>query len=111
MKDKKPKHKAKLEIIGLMNDEDILFKKIPCTCSQDPKDVLNQFPFKPCIHCHGEYQEKCFFDEFKNRECFDVKDFDLDKNYNTLPTFKIRTITKVTIVRDKKTHEIRAYTF
>ncbi len=111
MKDKKPKAKEKLKINGLKNDSEILFKKIQCTCSQDPKDVLHQFPLQDCVHCHGEYQEKCFFDEFNNRECFDVKDFDLDKNLKPLTTFKIRTVKEVEIVRDKKTDEIRGYTF
>lgn len=101
MKDKKPKVKPKLKINGLMDNDKIRFKQIPCTCSQDPKDIMHQFPLQPCVHCHGQYQEKCFFAEFNNLECFEVT---TGKNFD-----KMRTVTEVNIVRDEKTHMIIAY--
>lgn len=93
---KEKKSKARLKIIGLMNDEDIKWKKIPCTCSQDPKDVLHQFPLKPCIHCHGQRNEDSL-----PRVPFEVRDYDLDKNGLTKTTYTTRLITKITIHRHK----------
>ena len=93
---KEKKSKARLEIIGLMNDEDIKWKKIPCSCSQDPKDVLHQYPLQKCIHCHGQENQDTL-----PRVPFEVRDFDLDKNGATKTTYTTRLITKITIHRHK----------
>jgi hypothetical protein len=96
MKDKKPKAKPRLKIIGLMDNDKIKWKKINCSCSQDPKDVLHQYPLTPCINCHGQKNEDSL-----PREPFEVKDFDLDKNGATKTTYTTRLITEITIHRHK----------
>jgi len=83
----------KLEVEGLMNDEEIRWKKIPCSCSTKKDDVANQFPIKSCLHCQFDKQEKSMLQVVENGE------------------FKIGkvTIKKIKIHRGGKFQEIRGW--
>ncbi len=96
MKDKKTKPKKEvLEIEGLMNNEDIRWKKIPCKCAQDPNDVTHRYPIANCLHC--KFQE-C--EDSIPRECFTVTD-PVIKDGKPTDKFHTRTITKIKIHRGK----------
>ena len=45
----------KFKINGIMNDKDILWKKLKCKC--DKSDIEKTFPLTECIHCKCEAQE------------------------------------------------------
>lgn len=99
MKDKKPKPKEVLYINGLMDDDKIRWKKIPCVCSQDERDVTHRYPIASCIHC--KFQE-C--EDSLPREPFDVID---NKKGRSIT----RHITKIEIVRGKKYDDILGWQF
>ncbi len=108
MKDKKQKPKVeRMEIEGLMDNDKIKWKKIPCKCAQDPNDAEHRYPIMNCIHCHCEENEK---------SCMDKKPFDVIENVHDKdgkPTAKTETrhINKIKIVRGKKYDEIVGWTF
>ena len=89
----------KLQINGLMKDEDILWKKIACKC--DKSNVELSFPLIDCINCRCQKQE-----DSMPRNQFKIKLPVLDKN--GLPTGKTTTkdITEITITRGEKLNEI-----
>ena len=102
MKDKKIK-KEFLTIEGLIPDDQITWKKIPCVCSQDPNNITKIYPFVKCIHCHAKQSE-----ESLPRVPFDVIQNVHGKAGKTI----IKHITKIKIeLRDKRTQEILAYSF
>lgn len=85
-----------LEIDGLMDNNKIRWKKIPCKCSQDPHDIENQFPILNCLYCKFLMQEKSM-----PRKPFTSVD---GKN-------KSRLVTKIKIMRGKKYDDIIAWVF
>ncbi len=97
MKDKSKPKKEILTIKGLMNDDDIRWKKIPCMCSQNPALVQEIYPIKNCLHCK--------FQECENdlaREPFDIIETKEGKNIT-------HHITEIQIVRGKKYDDIQGY--
>jgi len=47
--------KKKLKINGLMDDDKIAWKKIPCCCGSE---IMDKYPIKECHHCRCEKAEK-----------------------------------------------------
>ena len=98
MKDKKPKPKKEiLTIKGLMNDDDIRWKKIKCKCAQDPNMVENIYPIAMCDFCK--------FQECENdlpRVPFDIIETKEGKSIT-------HHITQIEIVRGKKYDDIQGY--
>ncbi len=97
MKDKSKPKKEILTIKGLMNDDDIRWKKIPCICSQDERDVTHRYPIAICDHCK--------FQECENdlaRKPFDIIETKEGKNIT-------HHITEIQIVRGKKYDDIQGY--
>ena len=96
MREKQKPKKETLEIKGLMDNNKIRWKKIPCKCSQDPNDVEHQFPIQDCIHCKFLTQENSM-----PRKPFTATD---GKNKN-------RLVTKIEIMRGKKYDDIIGWVF
>jgi hypothetical protein len=92
----KIKQKPILKINGLMDNDKIRWKKIKCVCSQDPNNVIHQYPIQDCIHCKCEEAEKSI-----PLECWSVKD---EKNDTIL-------IKEITIVRGSKYHDVIGWKF
>ena len=88
------------EIEGLMNDEDIKWKKIPCTCNHD--SVQTEYPIAKCIHCQCQAQE-----DMLPRESFDIT-ISVEKEDGTLET-QTKHINKVKINRGKKYDDIKGW--
>jgi hypothetical protein len=103
------KDRKLLTIKGLMNDEDIRWKKIPCACAQDLRDVTHRYPIAECLHCKFQEQEDSL-----PRIPFDVQDLVIELKQGILtPTTKTtsRHITEIKIVRGKKYDEILGWNF
>jgi hypothetical protein len=79
----------KLKINNLMNDKDILWKKISCKCHKSNIELMH--PLIECIHCKCKQQE----------DSMPRESFKHDK----------KEIKEITIVRGKKLHEIIAWTW
>ena len=91
---------TKLIIDGLMNDEEIRWKKIKCCCSKIKDDVEHQHPIGDCKHC--KFQE-C--EDSMPRETFTVNNDIYDKDGN-LTKKQNKTVTQIKIFRGKKYHDI-----
>ncbi len=94
MKKQKPKVEH-MTIIGLMNDEEIRWKKETCTQRRD------------CIHCRATKAEK---------SCMEKKPFDIiervhDEQGNPTSKTQTRHINTITIVRGQDFDEIVGWTF
>lgn len=107
-KEKSTKKESNFMIENKKNDDQIRWKKINCVCSQDPKDVINQYPLRPCLRCKCQASE----DDF-------MRAINYGKEY-TVPKWKMKdggsgvkigtlTVNHVKIIRDKKTDEIIAF--
>lgn len=94
----------KFKINGIMNDKDILWKKLKCKC--DKSDIEKTFPLTECIHCKCEAQENSM-----PRKSFKINEIVLDKNNK--PTNKViqKEIKEITICRGDKYNEIIGWTF
>jgi hypothetical protein len=102
MKDKKPKREY-LTIEGLLPDDKITWKKISCTCSQDPNNITKIYPFAACLHCHAKESEDSL-----PRVPFDI----VQNVHGKLGKTITRHITKIKIEkRDRRTQEILGYSF
>lgn len=95
---------TKLIINGLMNDEEIRWKKIKCCCSKVEGDVEHQFPIGECNHCKFQ----CCEDSLP-RDTFVVNDDIIDEDGNI--TKQDKTVTEINIVRGEKYHDIVGWTF
>ena len=101
---------TKLKINGLMNDEEIRWKKIKCCCSKIEGDVEHQHPIGECKHC--KFQE-C--EDSMPRDNFIVQEPDTEKDENgdtvTLETTHDKEVKEITIVRGEKHQDIIGWTF
>ena len=90
-----------LEIVGLMDNDKIRWKKIPCKC--DHSDPEKEYPIADCKHCR--FQE-C--EDSMPRKCYTINEPNIDKETGERKDDKIvkREITKITIVRGKKYDDI-----
>ena len=88
------------EIEGLMNDDEIRWKKIPCCCNHD--NVETEYPIAKCIHCQCQAQE-----DMLPRESFDIT-MSNEKEDGTIETVT-KTINKVKINRGEKYHDIKGW--
>jgi hypothetical protein len=91
----------KLKINGLMNDEDILWKKIPCCCGSE---IMDKHPIKECKHCKCQAQE-----DSMPREYFKVNQTVLGKNGEEETI--VKEIKEITIDREPVYNSIRGWTF
>ena len=82
----------KLKINNLMDNDKILWKKIPCTCNKD--DLIQSHPVKICLHCKYEICENSM-----PRNSFKVLDQDYDIKGNPKGKPREREIKEITIVR------------
>jgi len=96
---------TKLKINGLMNDEEIRWKKIKCCCSQIEGDVEHQYPLTICKHC--KFQE-C--EDSMPRDTFEINDDILDKE-GIVTKKQNKTVTEINIVRGEKFQDIIGWTF
>ena len=96
---------AKLIINGLMNDEEIRWKKIKCCCSKVEGDVEHQHPIGDCKHCKFQQCEDSI-----PRETFTASDNKYDKD-GKITKKQNKTVTQINIVRGEKYHDIIGWTF
>jgi hypothetical protein len=82
----------KLKINGLMNDKDILWKKLKCKC--DKTDIEKTFPLGDCKHCKCQAQEYSM-----PRESFKVNEHVIDKDGNITKKIIVKEIKEITIKR------------
>tara|TARA_R110000782_G_scaffold103024_1_gene190461 strand:- start:90 stop:386 length:297 start_codon:yes stop_codon:yes gene_type:complete len=86
---------TKLIINGLMNDEDIAWKKIPCKC--DKTDIEKSHPIsRNCKHCCCKQAE-----DSMPRNNFKVNEPVIDKDGNPTEKIIIKEIKEITIKRSK----------
>jgi hypothetical protein len=101
---------AKLIINGLMNDEEIRWKKIKCCCSKIEGDVENQHPIGKCNHCKFQQCE-----DSMPRDNFIIQEADTEKDENgdtvNLETTHDKEVKEITIVRGEIFHDIIGWTF
>ena len=95
MKMKSKSKKEVLTIKGLMNDDDIRWKKISCVCSQDLRDVTHRYPIANCLHC--KFME--------NENSVPRIPFDVIENGKT------RHVTEIEIVRGKRYDDVLGWKF
>tara|TARA_X000001036_G_scaffold131536_1_gene124471 strand:- start:1032 stop:1313 length:282 start_codon:yes stop_codon:yes gene_type:complete len=93
-----------MKINGLMNDDEILWKKMSCKCNHD--SVETEFPIAECLHCQFQAQE-----DSMPREDFVIKENDIDDDGNSLETTHDKTINEITITRGNKYQEIIGWSF
>lgn len=96
---------VKLIINGLMNDEEIRWKKIKCCCSKIEGDVEHQHPIGDCKHCKFQQCE-----DSMPRETFTVNDDKYDKD-GKVTKKQTREVKEINIVRGEKYHDIIGWTF
>jgi len=94
----------KLKINGLMEDSEILWKKIKCKC--DKIDIEKSYPLVNCIHCKCQVQE-----DSMPRESFKVNDPVIDKDGKSTGKTIVREVTEIKIVRGKTLNEIIGWSF
>ena len=101
---------TKLKINGLMNDEEIRWKKIKCCCSKIEGDVEHQHPIAECKHCKFQQCEDSMpRDTFVIQE-HDTKE-DVDGNTIILETTHDIEITELRIIRGEKFQDIMGWSF
>jgi len=84
---------TKLIINGLMNDEDIAWKKIPCKC--DKTDIEKSHPIsRNCKHCCCKQAE-----DSMPRESFKVNQNEIDKDGKSTDKIIVKEVNKITISR------------
>tara|TARA_R110000824_G_scaffold394097_1_gene593690 strand:+ start:307 stop:600 length:294 start_codon:yes stop_codon:yes gene_type:complete len=96
---------AKLIINGLMNDEEIRWKKIKCCCSKVEDDVEHQHPIMLCIHCKCQQQE-----DSMPRNNFTTSANKIDKDGNVIKK-QTREVKEINIVRGEKFQDIIGWSF
>tara|TARA_R110002051_G_scaffold306868_1_gene377665 strand:+ start:47 stop:337 length:291 start_codon:yes stop_codon:yes gene_type:complete len=95
----------KLKINGLMNDSDILWKKLKCKC--DKSDIEKCFPISKCTHC---YCQRC--EDSMPRETFTVKVPIKDKQGRPTNKTETKIIKEITIDRTNDGYDsIRGWSF
>ncbi len=95
---------VKLIINGIMNDKDILWKKLKCKC--DKSDIEKTFPLGDCKHCKCQAQE-----DSMPRESFNVNLPILDKDGKETGKIISKEITEITIDREPVYNSIRGWKF
>lgn len=98
MKDKKKKTASapkKINFVGRLDNP--RWKKLNCVCSQDPNDVLHQFPIQDCKFCRFTKAEKSVPFDKEPYERF---------NYKTQKTV---LVTEIRLRRGEKYQDIIAY--
>jgi hypothetical protein len=90
------------EIEGLMNDNEIKWKKIPCHCNHD--SVETEYPIAKCIHCQCQHQE-----DMLPRESYTISYIDEDDEGNQTGEIKTHTVNKIKINRGKKYDDIKGW--
>ena len=99
-----------LKINGIMNDDEIRWKKIACCCSQVEDDVEHQHPIAECTHCKCQQQE-----DSMPRDTFVIQEPDTepdaDGNVIPLETTHDKEVTEINIVRGQKLQEIIGWTY
>jgi len=83
------KKKKEFKINGLMNDTEILWKKIPCKC--DKSNIEKMHPIFNCINC----------------KCKQAEDSMPRKSFTNLG----KTINEIKIVRGNRYNDIIGWTF
>ena len=94
----------KLKINGLMNDKDILWKKLKCKC--DKTDIEKSFPLVNCKHCKCQAQE-----DSMPRNNFKVNQSVTDKTGKPTGKIIVKEITEITIDREPVYNSIRGWKF
>jgi len=89
---------SKLIIEGLLPDDQIRWKKIPCKCHKT--EIEHMHPIINCIHCKCQDQE-----DSMPRKPFDISFSVLVESTGKYKTVK-KTITKIKINRGKKYQDI-----
>jgi hypothetical protein len=96
---------TKLIINGLMNDEEIRWKKIKCCCSKIEGDVEHQHPIGKCNHCKFQQCE-----DSMPRESFETNNDEYDKD-GKVTKKQTREVKKINIVRGEIYHDIIGWTY
>ena len=94
----------KLKINGLMNDKDILWKKLKCKC--DKTNIEKTFPLGDCKHCKCKAQE-----DSMPRNSFKINQDVLDKAGKPTGKVIVKEITEITIDREPVYNSIRGWKF
>ena len=97
---------TKLIINGLMNDEEIRWKKIKCCCSKVEGDVEHQHPIGDCKHCKFQQCE-----DSMPRESFKVNRNVIDKDGNDTGKKILTEIKEINIVRGQVYHDIIGWSY
>tara|TARA_R110002126_G_scaffold218072_1_gene363821 strand:+ start:200 stop:490 length:291 start_codon:yes stop_codon:yes gene_type:complete len=95
---------TKLIINGIMNDEDILWKKLKCKC--DKSDIEKTFPLGNCKHCQCQSQE-----DSMPRDSFKVNQNEIDKDGKDTGKVIVKEIKEITIDREPIYNSIRGWLF
>ena len=95
---------VKLIINGIMNDEDIAWKKIPCNCDMSNPEKCHPIS-RNCKHCCCKQAE-----DSMPRESFNVNNDKIDKDGNVTKK-QTREVTEINIVRGETYHDIVGWTF
>lgn len=96
---------TKLKINGIMNDEEIRWKKIKCCCSKIEGDVEHQHPIGECKHCKFQQCE-----DSMPRDTFTVNN-DITDETGIVTKKQDKIITEINIVRGEKFNDIIGWTF
>tara|TARA_R110000751_G_C13615479_1_gene463889 strand:+ start:172 stop:459 length:288 start_codon:yes stop_codon:yes gene_type:complete len=94
----------KLKINGLMNDKDILWKKLKCKC--DKSDIEKSFPLIECKHCKCQAQENSM-----PRDSFKVNQNEINKDGKETGKVIVKEIKEITIDREPIYNSIRGWKF
>jgi len=97
---------SKLIINGLMNDEEIRWKKIKCCCSKIEGDVEHQHPIMLCKHCKFQQCE-----DSMPRESFKVNQNEIDKDGKPTKKVIVKEVKQINIVRGETYQDIIGWTF
>tara|TARA_R110000824_G_scaffold391096_1_gene588661 strand:- start:33 stop:329 length:297 start_codon:yes stop_codon:yes gene_type:complete len=97
---------TKLIINGLMNDEDIAWKKIPCNCDMSNPEKCHPIS-RNCKHCCCKQAE-----DSMPRESFKVNQPVLDKDGNITEEIIVKEVKEITISRSSDGYDsILGWTF
>lgn len=84
------KKKTTFEIIGLMDNDKIKWKKLSCVCGGS---TTTRYPFIECKTCRFQEGE-----DSMPREPFEVADSELDSKGKTIKT-GVKLVNQITIIR------------
>ena len=95
-------YKMTFEIEGIMNDDEIRWKKIPCKCNHDDPEF--EYPIAKCIHCQCQHQE-----DMLPKESYTIQYQDVDDDGMPVGEIKTHTVNKIKINRGEIYQDIQGW--